>query len=92
MAAWEACSAMWNLDTNSAFALGRRKTMQTLIELAGLFFSFFFVFQQAVFYNYCYVHMIWMSTKLCTTYMEGINAYVNKYAYKYTYISVSMIL
>jgi hypothetical protein len=31
-AAWEACSATWNLGTNSAFALGPRKT---LIELAG---------------------------------------------------------
>jgi hypothetical protein len=25
-AAWEACSATWNLGTNSAFALGPRKT------------------------------------------------------------------
>jgi hypothetical protein len=30
--AWEAYSATWNLGTNSAFALGPRKT---LIELAG---------------------------------------------------------
>jgi hypothetical protein len=34
-AAWEACSATWNLVTNSAFALGPRKTTKTLIELAG---------------------------------------------------------
>jgi hypothetical protein len=26
--------------------------------------------------------MIWISTKPCTTYVEGINAYMNKYAYK----------
>jgi hypothetical protein len=30
MAAWEACSAMWNLGTNSEFALGPRKTTQNL--------------------------------------------------------------
>jgi hypothetical protein len=29
-AAWEACSATWNLDTSSAFALGQRKTMENL--------------------------------------------------------------
>jgi hypothetical protein len=34
-AAWEAYSATWNLGTNSAFALGPRKTTETLIELAG---------------------------------------------------------
>jgi hypothetical protein len=26
----KACSAMWNLGTNSAFALGLRKTMENL--------------------------------------------------------------
>jgi hypothetical protein len=30
--------------------------------------------------------MIWISTKPYVTHTEGINAYVNKYAYKYTYI------
>jgi hypothetical protein len=29
-AAWEACSEMWNLGTNSAFALGSRKTTENL--------------------------------------------------------------
>jgi hypothetical protein len=29
-AAWEACSATWNLGTNSAFALGLRKTTENL--------------------------------------------------------------
>jgi hypothetical protein len=29
-AAWEACSATWNLGTNSAFALEPRKTMENL--------------------------------------------------------------
>jgi uncharacterized protein YbcC (UPF0753/DUF2309 family) len=29
-AAWEACSATWNLDTNSAFTLGPRKTTENL--------------------------------------------------------------
>jgi hypothetical protein len=29
-AAWEACSATWNLGTNSAFALGSRKTTENL--------------------------------------------------------------
>jgi hypothetical protein len=35
-----------------------------------------------------YVHMIWISTKPYKTHMEGINTYVNKYAYKYTYICI----
>jgi hypothetical protein len=29
-AAWEACSATWNLGTNSAFALGSKKTTGNL--------------------------------------------------------------
>jgi hypothetical protein len=29
-AAWEACSATWNLGTNSAFALGPRKITENL--------------------------------------------------------------
>jgi hypothetical protein len=29
-AAWEACNATWNLGTNSAFALGPRKTTENL--------------------------------------------------------------
>jgi hypothetical protein len=29
-AAWESCSATWNLGTNSAFTLGRRKTTENL--------------------------------------------------------------
>jgi hypothetical protein len=29
-AAWEACSATWNLGTNSAFAVGPRKTTENL--------------------------------------------------------------
>jgi hypothetical protein len=33
-AAWEACSATWNLGTNSAFALGPRKTM--VFQFSGL--------------------------------------------------------
>jgi hypothetical protein len=31
----EACSATWNMGTNSVFALGPRKTTENLIELAG---------------------------------------------------------
>jgi hypothetical protein len=34
-AAWEACSATWNLGTNTAFTLGSGKTKKSLIELAG---------------------------------------------------------
>jgi hypothetical protein len=33
------------------------------------------------FYNYCYVQIIWKSTKPCITHVEGINTYANKYAY-----------
>jgi hypothetical protein len=29
-AAWEACSATWNLVTNSAFGLGSRKTTENI--------------------------------------------------------------
>jgi hypothetical protein len=30
-AAWQTCSATWNLGTNSAFALGPRKTTEKLV-------------------------------------------------------------
>jgi hypothetical protein len=32
--------------------------------------------------------MIWKITKPCITHVEGIDAYMNKYAYKYTYICI----
>jgi hypothetical protein len=32
--------------------------------------------------------MIWISTKPYITPAEGMNAYVNKYTYKYTYICI----
>jgi hypothetical protein len=32
--------------------------------------------------------MIWISTKQSITPAEGLNAYMNKYAYKYTYICI----
>jgi hypothetical protein len=32
--------------------------------------------------------MVWVSTKPYVTQMEGINAYMNNYAYKYTYIYI----
>jgi hypothetical protein len=32
--------------------------------------------------------MIWISTKPCITHMEGINAYINKYAYTNTFICI----
>jgi hypothetical protein len=34
------------------------------------------------------VHMIWVSTKPCVIPAEGMNAYMNKFAYKYTYICI----
>jgi hypothetical protein len=34
--AWEACCATWNLGTNSAFALGPRKTMENLDRVGQL--------------------------------------------------------
>jgi hypothetical protein len=37
------------------------------------------------FYKYLYVHIIWISTKPCTIAAEGMEAYINEYAYKYTY-------
>jgi hypothetical protein len=39
-----------------------------------------------------YVHMIWISTKSYKTLMEGIKAYVNKHANKYTYICTRLFL
>jgi hypothetical protein len=51
-------------------------------------FSFFFYNNLFWFYNYLYVHMTWISTKPYKTHMEGINAYVNKHAYKGTYICI----
>jgi hypothetical protein len=110
-AAWEACSATLNLGTNSAFALGPRKTMEnldrvgrsqdlpeanclpasslalnpralTLVPIFAVVFFFvlfFLSFLTSCFYNYCYVDMIRISTKLCTTHVEGINANMNKY-------------
>jgi hypothetical protein len=53
-----------------------------------LFFLFFFPQQVAFFYNCFYVRTIWISTKPRITPAEGMNAYINKYAYKYTYISL----
>jgi hypothetical protein len=43
-AAWEACSATWNLGTNSAFALGPRKTTENL-WLVNLYILFGFLFE-----------------------------------------------
>jgi hypothetical protein len=53
-----------------------------------LYFLFFSFFSQQViyFYNYLYVHMIWISNKLYKTLMEGMQAYVNKHAHKHTYL------
>jgi hypothetical protein len=126
-AAWEPCSATWNLGTNSAFALGPRKTAENLdgvgrsqdlpdanwplasspalnprtltlvpnlcccVFLFCFFFSFLFLsfFSTSFFfYSYLSVHMIWISTKPYITHIEGINAYVKKYAYKYTYVFI----
>jgi hypothetical protein len=53
------------------------------------FLSFFSFFSQQVTYfvfNYLYVHIMWISNKPYKTLMEGIKAYVNKQAYKHTYI------
>jgi hypothetical protein len=32
------------------------------------------------------MHIIWISTKLCITPAERMNAYMHKYAYNYTYV------
>jgi hypothetical protein len=40
------------------------------------------------FYKHFYVYIIWISTKPCITHVQGINAYLHKYAYKYTYTSI----
>jgi hypothetical protein len=34
------------------------------------------------------MHIIWINTKPCITPVEGMNAYRDKYAYKYTYICI----
>jgi hypothetical protein len=54
-----------------------------------LSFSFFFPPTSFFFFsNYFYVNMIWISTKPCITPAEGMNAYMKKYAYKYTCIFI----
>jgi hypothetical protein len=51
-----------------------------------LFFSLFYN-KLFCFYNYLYVHMIWISNKTYQTLMEGIKAYVNKHSYKHIVLS-----
>jgi hypothetical protein len=46
-----------------------------------LFSKRFLFFQKLFFYNYFYVRTVWISTKPLITSAEGINAYMNKYAY-----------
>jgi hypothetical protein len=53
-----------------------------------VFLCFSFFSNKLFFYNYLYVHKIWISTKPYITHMEGINVYVNKYAYEYIYIYI----
>jgi hypothetical protein len=118
MAAWEAYSATWNLGTNSAFALGPRKTtknldrvgrLQDLPDANWLVASSPALNTWAItlvpicpfdllkniyklFYKYFYAHVIWISTEPCITPAEGMNAYMNKCAYNYTHVYVSVIL
>jgi hypothetical protein len=55
-------------------------------------FSFYFL-TSLFFCNYCFVRMIWISTKPCVTCGRNKNPYMNKYAYKYTYfLSVILLL
>jgi hypothetical protein len=62
------------------------------VNYCGFLFCVFFLsipfFFQIVFYKYLYVHMIWVSTNPYITHKEGINAFVNKDAFKYTYIRI----
>jgi hypothetical protein len=55
-----------------------------------LFFfpSIFFFENICCFYKHFYLYIIWVSTKLCITPAEGMNAYLHKCAYKYTYICI----
>jgi hypothetical protein len=52
------------------------------------FLSFILLFPHKFFYKYFYVRIIWIGTKPCITHAEGMNAYMNKCAYKYTYICI----
>jgi hypothetical protein len=87
-AAWEACSATWNLGTNSAFALGPRKTMENLDRIGRS--------QDLPDANWLLASSPALNTRaltlvpICALYVitpvEGINVYRHKYAYNYTYI------
>jgi hypothetical protein len=71
-------------DTNWLLASSPALNTQalTLVRIcAVLFFT-------SCFYKYFYVRIIWISIKPCITPTEGINTYMNKYAYKYTYICI----
>jgi hypothetical protein len=64
-----------------------------LLHFSFVFFLFFSpTASYFVFNNYLYVHMIWISTKPYKTYMKVMNAYVNKHAYKHTYICICVFL
>jgi hypothetical protein len=64
-----------------------------LLYFSFLFFIFFiFLSFTTSYYNYLYVHMIWISTKPYRTLMEGIKAYVNKHAYINTHIRIRVFL
>jgi hypothetical protein len=61
----------------------------TLVPICAVFSSFFFFFEKIhkLFLQKFYLYIIWISTKPCITPVEGMKAYMRKYAYKYTYIN-----
>jgi hypothetical protein len=59
----------------------------TLVPICAGFFPPFF-FCTRCFNNYFYVCTILINTKPCITPAEGMNTYMNKYAYTYSYICI----
>jgi hypothetical protein len=66
----------------------------TLISSFFLSFSLFYAFFFHFFYKHLYVYIMWISTKQCilVTPMEGMNAYMHKYAYNiHTAVSAKLL-
>jgi hypothetical protein len=82
--------ANWPLASSPAL----NTLVLTLVPICAVFFLFFLLFSFSLetftscFYKHFYVYIIWISTKPCITPAEGMNAYMHKYAYKYTYICI----
>jgi hypothetical protein len=74
--------ANWLLASNPA--LNTRGL--ALVPICAVFFSLKTFISCS--YKHLYLNIIWISTKSSITLAEGINTYMHKYAYRYTYICI----